>query len=380
MSVTIFWLSGLTIIYVYIAYYQFLRIFGAVVGRDIRPACMETSKYLDITIIVAAFNEEKHIKSRLENIFVLDYPMENLEVIVASDGSDDKTVEIAKMFPNVRVLDFKVNRGKASVHNESVREALSEIIVFTDAETEFKIDFLKVVNSYFNAYDYIGCVVGNLIYRSTGASVSESEGFYWSFEKRLRAAETKLGLLATSTGACMAVRKRLWRELTAIDDSDFTTPLDVILQGCRVVYAKEAIAFDVPPVSVKGEFRTRVRQTSKNLVGTLKRWGLRGFLKHPVVSFALVSHKFLRWMTLFLMLAVLVSNVMLVHDGLIYQIVLFLQVAFYGAAFVGLLGQIMDRRLPVVSTVFNFCVANLGMGAGVIKGLIGKAPASYKPH
>jgi len=124
MSVTIFWLSGLTIIYVYIAYYQFLRIFGAVVGRDIRPACMETSKYLDITIIVAAFNEEKHIKSRLENIFVLDYPMENLEVIVASDGSDDKTVEIAKMFPNVRDLDFKVNRGKASVHNESVREAL----------------------------------------------------------------------------------------------------------------------------------------------------------------------------------------------------------------------------------------------------------------
>jgi cellulose synthase/poly-beta-1,6-N-acetylglucosamine synthase-like glycosyltransferase len=375
MHSIIFWTSFICIIYVYLGYPCILYLWH----RLQKPGTLRALENFkpSISIIISAFNEESSIGNRLQNLLSLDYPREKLEILVASDGSIDRTATIARSFTGVKVLDFRENRGRARVQNDGVETATGEIIIFTDADTEFREDCLKNLVRPF-ADDDIGCTVGNMEYRITTEAMAKAEGFYWQCEKRLRKLEGQLGLLATATGACMAVRKKLWKALTPTDDCDFTTPLDVILQGYRVVYVEEALAFETPPKSIRAEFRTRVRQTSKNLVGTLRRWGFKGWLAHPLVSWGLLSHKILRWLTAFFMVALLASNLALSGEGIIYRIFIFGQFIFYGVAGLGLLAELGHKRLAVASTIFAFCVACLGMSFGVVKGLAGRAPSSYR--
>lgn len=374
-----FWSTIFLLFYTYIGYFVLLKIFANSISKKDEEYNNDNFFQPKVSVIIAAYNEEKVIARRIENLLEQDYPKDKMEIIVVSDGSIDRTVEIAKKYENrrVKVLDFKQNRGRAAVHNDAVKVANGDIVIFTDADTEFKKDFISQIIKYFKD-NSIGCVVGNLVYKVKQSSISHSEGFYWKFEKKLRKLESNLGLLATATGACMAVRKELWKDLTPIDDSDFTTPLDVIFQGFKVVYAPEAIAYDVPPSSIKGEFKTRVRQTSKNLVGTLRRWGFKGWVKHPFVSWSLLSHKILRWFTPFFMINLFITNLILVHKEGFYQEIFIMQIVFYTLAVCGLIGEIVKIRIPIAQTVFSFCVANIGIAIGVIKGLIGKAPTSYK--
>ena len=176
----------------------------------------------------------------------------------------------------------------------------------------------------------------------------------------------------------MAVRRSLWCDLNPIDDSDFTTPLDVILQGYRLAYAEDAIAYDMPPSSVKAEFRARIRQTSKNLIGTIARWGWQGCMQHPMVSLSILSHKILRWLTPLLMLSIMVSNLFLLRTDPIYGVLFVMQVSFYALALAGLLAGIFNRKIMIASPIFSFCVAAGGMAVGIIKGISGRAPAAYK--
>ena len=373
-----FWINVIIIVYVYLGFFCILEILTFVFKKRIfSNNKFKTQKYPFISVIIAAFNEEKNIQRRIENLLQQDYPEDKLEIIVASDGSTDRTVEIAKQFLGVKVLDFKENRGRAAIQNDGVKIAKGEVIVFTDSETEFKKNFLRRITEYF-FYEKVGCVVGNLVYQTQGTSISESEGFYWKLEKKLRRLESDLGILATATGACMAVRKNLWRDLTPIDDSDFTTPLDIILQGYRVVYTSDAIAYDIPPSSIMGELKARIRQTAKNLVGTLKHWGWQGWIKHPFVSWGLLSHKILRWLTPFFMIGAFISNLFILDKGIFYQLTFAGQVIFYLIAVIGMAGEFLKISIPIASTIFSFCIANIGMGIGVIKGLLGKAPAAYK--
>jgi len=331
----------------------------------------------DVSVILCVYDGENSVKARIDNLLHGGYPVQNMEIIVASDGSTDNTVKIAKQFDSVKVLDFKRNRGRAMSQNDGMNQASGEFVVFSDVDTVFDKNFIcEIVNCFSD--DKVGCVVGNLTYKTEGTAISESEGFYWKFEKKLRALESQVGILATATGACMAIRKELWRELTPIDDSDFTTPLDVVLQGYSVVYAPDAIAYDMPTSSVKGEMKTKIRQTSKNLVGTLKRWGWVNCFKHPVLSWGLLSHKILRWFTPFFMIGAFVSNLLLLDSRFLYQASMVGQAMFYFAAIIGLAGEIFEKKISFASTVFSFCVANLGMGIGVVRGAVGKAPAAYK--
>ncbi len=371
----LFLVCAFNLVYVYGWYMVILRLMLWVRGRKDRGRGSEKNEA--VSIIVAALNEEEKIGKRIENLIGLEYPRERIKIIVGSDGSTDKTADIAKSYARVMVLELREMKGRGAVQNEGVKAAKGQVVIFTDAETEFEKDCLVKMMRYFDDRS-IGCVVGNLIYRTDGGGISASERAYWRYEKKIREMESDLGILGTGTGACMAIRKELWRDLTPIDDVDFTSPLDVILQGYRVVYAPDVLAYDAPPSTVKEEVRTRIRQTSRNFLGTLKRWGWRGFLKHPIVSWGLLSHKVLRWLTPFFMCGAFVSNLFLLEEGLFFEVTFALQVGFYVVAVVGGLGEIVKKNIPIASTLFSFCVANIGMGLGVIKGLLGKAPASYR--
>ena len=138
-----FWISLISLIYVYFGYLGFLKLISIV--KKVRTC--DTAVYNDclpiVSVIVAAYNEEKSIGRRVKNLLEQDYPEKRIEIIVASDGSTDKTVEIAKQYEGVKVLDFKENKGRAAVQNDAVKLAKGDILVFTDATTEFEKSFIK---------------------------------------------------------------------------------------------------------------------------------------------------------------------------------------------------------------------------------------------
>lgn len=364
-----------SLIYAYVGYYVILfllsRIFG---GRRGGPTA--SSNPGKISIIIAAYNEEDNIAARIANLRATLTEPQEVEIIVASDGSTDGTVALARSFPEVKVLAYPERQGKAMVHNLAVPEAKGELILFTDAESEFVPGVIDQIRARF-ADPKVGCVVGNLVYKDLTTGIAASEGIYMRWERRLRELESDLGLLATGTGSCLAFRKKLWRPLGRTDDSDFITPLDVVLQGYRVVLAPEAVVYDRPPATGLGEFRSRIRQTSKNFVGTLKRWGFRGWLAHPLISWALVSHKFLRWLTIYFLLGAFIANIFLFPQGLIYRIMFTGQLGFYSLGLFGLLAEQSGKKIPGLAYIYSFCVAALGMGLGVLKGLAGQAPAAF---
>ncbi len=378
----IFWASFLLLFYTYVGYYILLWILIRIVRfKDNLQYKYEHENFFpSITIIVAVYNEQEVISKRIKNLLQIDYPKEMMEIIIASDGSTDGTVEKAKRFANqgVKVLDFKENRGKASVHNDSISVAKGEIIVLTDADSEFKKDFVKKIVLPFSD-PKVGCAVGNLVYRSHGSYVADAESLYYNkLELRLKDLENKLGILANGTGACMAIRKKLFKPLTPVDDTDTATVIDIILQGYRVVFVKDAIAYDIPPHSLRSELQVKIRGVSKTLMSISRRMNLKEWYKHPFLIWNLLSHRIFRYLTPYFMVAAFILNLCLLKEGLLYQIIFITQIAFYSLIVLGLVGECFRKGIPIASVAFSFSVALLGMMVGVAVAIMGKAPTSHK--
>ena len=101
----------------------------------------------DVTIIVTAYNEEKRIKEKLEDILALEYPKEKLQILVASDGSTDQTNAIVQDYDQkgIELLVIKGRRGKENAQKEAIKRAKGDVLVFTDVATKLAPDGLKEI-------------------------------------------------------------------------------------------------------------------------------------------------------------------------------------------------------------------------------------------
>lgn len=375
----LFWVCVLALLYIYFGYWLALELLGRLAhpGPEATPEkAAGEDRWPSVSVIVAAHNEESRICARIENLQALDYPAERMEILVASDGSTDGTVAAASAAENVEVLAFREWRGRAQVHNDAAARARGDILVFTDAGTRFERHFLAQLMAPFRD-PQVGCVVGRLVFHDSASAIGASEGAYWAWETRLRALESRLGILCLGTGAAMAARRGVYVSLRRNEDVDDVLPLEVAKRGGRVVFAEDAVASDEPNSSVERELRARVRMTSQSLAAIVHRWGASGFARHPLAGVALLSHKVLRWFTPFFLLGALVGAGLLAREGP-YGLAFALQLVFYAVAAVGLAAELgCTGRVRLASAAFSFCVANAAMGIGVLKGLVGRAPANY---
>ena len=367
--------SASILFYTWVGYPSFLFLLGHLrkypIGkRKITPT---------VSIIIAAHNEEKEIRDRVQNLLELDYPADLFEIFIASDGSIDRTVEIAKEFSDerVHVLEFPKQRGRALVHNDVVRLAKGDIIVFTDAATRFETSFLsEIVSNY--ADPRVGCANGVVDFQNRDAStVTRQRGLYWRYELWLRQAETDCGIFLCASGQCMSVRRDLFRLLqNATYDVDFMTPLDVVEAGSLVVQDSTAKATDLMFSSSRQELKAQARMVSRNLGGYSDRRFLVGPSRLVPYAWSLLSHKVLRWLTPFILLTALLSNILLSIRGHAV-LLLFLQLAFYAAAAIGWWRIELKRPASVFSGPFAFCLANLGFFLGVMKCLGNERITTY---
>jgi cellulose synthase/poly-beta-1,6-N-acetylglucosamine synthase-like glycosyltransferase len=380
----LFWFSAVLAVYPYTIFPLTLVLMRLVAaGHPSRHAVKETKPLQSsaFSMLVPAYNEGAHIVGKIEQTLpALALDPAN-EMIIVSDHSTDDTVAVAKSVahPQVRVLENAGGRGKAGATNYAVPFARNELLVQSDVGTRVPAETVAQVVDMLRQPG-VGCVNAETVFvNATGDTVAEAAGLYWKFEMWLRSIETTLNLYATSSGSCMAVRRSLFKDLPPAGDTDFTTPLDVVDAGYRCVHMSGCLAYDVMTPDAGAEFKTRVRMVAKNFAGTILRWRWRNIFRRPLHTWALYSHKVLRWLTPFFLLAAFVSNALLLEHGLLYEVIFPLQVAFYAAALLGWLGYRLGRKWPILLPVYAFVLANIAFFLGVLKSLAGGGPAFFVP-
>jgi len=364
ISVTVFWLSLGVVAYTYFLYPLILLILFAISQLrtdlrylfnrvDRRTSGVRQEELPAVTVVVPAFNEEKHLDAKLNNIRGLDYPKEKLQVIIVSDGSTDGTNEILKELkePYIESLVLNQRRGKANALNCGIERARHDLLVFSDASTMFEPDTVRKLVRHFRD-QFLGAVCGALRFHASAES-QQTEGVYWKYESALRLMESRLGATLNASGAVYALRRAAYSPLPdgAVLD-DLLIPMNARRLGYRVIYDPEAVATDFAAETIQGEFARRVRIAAGSFqaLPDLMRVRMGGF-----TGFCFFSHKLLRWVLPFFLMALMISNCFLVGRSF-YLCVAVLQGAVYLWALLGLAcyGRLKRVRYALVA---HFLVA-----------------------
>lgn len=330
----IFWIS-LTLI---ICVYFFYPIVLAVISIFYRKPIIKDDKeeyFPGVSFIMAAYNEEAHIERKIKNCLSLDYPANKLEIIIGSDGSDDRTNEIVQNYvkKGISVFLHPIRRGKMAVINDAVRNAKGEICIFTDVSELFDRDALKkLVRNFVDSI--IGAVTGHHIFNPSKTEIGKGTHLYWRYQRWIQGTESRLSTILSCDGTIYACRRHLFvppPEGTINDDK--AVPLGVVQQGYRVIFEPEAVARgDVLP-QTKAFFRQKVRgQAGMYQILWLSRsmfWP-----KKPMIWFTFMSHTVGPVMVPWLLLVLLLSNLALCLTYP-YNLIFLCQFIFYISSGIG---------------------------------------------
>ncbi|HXS72812.1 MAG TPA: glycosyltransferase family 2 protein [Rhodanobacteraceae bacterium] len=352
MSALVFWLAVALIGYAYVLYPLLVLALARRWGRTstYRPSTPS------LTVVIAAYNESARIAARVRDVFAQDYPADRLHVIVVDDGSTDGTARAADVGnPRLRVIALPRNGGKAAALAVAISVATTSIIAFADARQRFApLALRKLVEPF--ADPTVGAVSGELMIESARAGTGDI-GLYWRMEKMLRENEARLGWLHGVSGAIHALRRELAVAPppgTILDD--MYLPLNVVFAGYRVGMAREAIALDRASADSLEEFRRKLRTLAGNwqLLARLPR--LANPFANPVF-FAWFSHKFLRLIVPWALLAMLVASACASQHAF-YRGALIVQLAGYVGAAFALLRPRLGARVPLLRTIGSFAMLN----------------------
>jgi len=366
-----FWTSVALIAYTYLGYPLWLWI-----RSRWRCSPVRSAPYLPfVSIIMVVRNEEKFLPRKLRNLWGVNYPGESLEIVVVSDGSSDSTNQILSEHttsPRFRVIFNPQQQGKAAGLNAAMSSVRGEIVVFTDARQQIEPDAIRVLVENF-ADPEIGCASGELMLGDPETGEAEQGmGMYWRIEKAVRELESAVGSVVGATGAIYGVRRKL---LVNVPDEaildDVYIPMHVVRRGARVIFDPRARAWDSPDQGTAREFTRKVRTLSGNYqLLQLAPWLLTS--ANPL-RFQFVSHKVLRLVVPFALLATLLASFL--TPGVFYRGAVILQLAFYTLSFLGLahflrrgpLARVADaaRTFVLLNTAAAVAFANFAAGRKV---------------
>lgn len=371
-----FWSALALLAYTYVGYPLLIWAWSRIRPRPARRGHVEPA----VSILLAAHNEEGQVAARIQNLLDLDYPRDRLEILVASDGSGDTTLERATAFESARVhvFGFPQRRGKPAALNALASRAAGEVLVFTDARQRFERGTLSTLVASFADPD-VGAVSGELMLVADPdrGSVGEAVGLYWHYEKWIRRAESRVDSTVGATGAIYAVRRRLFRPLpedTLLDD--VLEPMCVVAQGHRVVFESAARAYDHAAATASQEFARKAR----TLAGVFQLFAHHPWVLHPLrnrLLFQTVSHKGLRLLTPLALVAALVANLPLLQSPF-YRFCLATQLAFYAAALAGHARRDHRDRSPFFSLPYLVCVLAWAAVVGFLRFARGRQAVTWE--
>jgi len=374
----VYWTAAALLLHTYLLYPLSLPVLS--LFFRVRPKKMGNPQRHKVSIIIAAYNEEKVIEEKIRNCFKLEIPRKHLEILVGSDGSTDKTEAIvAKYAPDVKLYSFKQRGGKASVLNQLVTRAQGDILVFCDANTMLLKNALQKLLTHFDNPE-VGCVCGRLVLQDSGTSaLGIGESIYWNLESEIKKAEGRMGIVIGANGAIYAIRKELYDRIPTdrkvMDDFYVTTR--VLARGRKAIYEPQAIGSEETSAEAYGEFfrKVRISQANFNLLG--RYFPLLNPLR-GLVAYGFFSHKFLRWIAPVLMVALFCSNAALLTHGPVYYGTFVAQVGLYFLAGLGYARNGKTRRSKLLLIPFYFVSMNVALALGMLKAIFQKDQGTWE--
>ena len=344
----LFWIGIGIVFYTYLGYGIVLYLMVKIKELFVKPRLPRLPETLpEATLLIAAYNEEAIVASKMVNCRQLDYPADKLRIVWVTDGSDgsnDNTNERLKEYPEVTVLYQPRRQGKTAALNRALPYVNTPYVIFTDANTMLNKGAIKEIIRQFND-PRVGCVAGEKrveIQAEQGATAGE--GIYWKYESALKRLDYRLYSAVGAAGELFAIRTSLFEQMppdTLLDD--FILSLRIAMRGYKIAYSKEAYALESASLNMREEEKRKVRISAGGLQSVWRLRGLLNIFRYGILSFQYISHRVLRWtLTPVVLFALLPLNLLLACTGhTLYTVILALQLAFY---LLGYLGYKMEKR------------------------------------
>lgn len=373
----IFFTSVAALFYVYAGYPLLVWLVSRLFPKQIKRGAFEPR----VTILITAYNEERDIRAKLENTLEIVYPKEKLEILVASDGSTDKTDQIVREFSarGVKLFRQEGRVGKTYTQNKAVEQSSGEIILFSDATTFYQKDVLRQMLPNF-ADAGVGCVAGKLIYvDDTKSAVGKGAQSYWNYETFLKESESRACSLIGASGCLYAVRKSAYREMYPEACSDFLIATIVYEQGLRTIFEPNAVCTEETNRRTDKEMRMRVRVISQTFTDLWRNRKMLNPFRSGFYAVELVSHKILRYAVPLFLILIFFSTAFLAFHSIFFLAVFLLQILFYAAAFAAWIFERGSVKPGVLAMPLYFVLANLASLIGFYKFLRGERYARWEP-
>jgi cellulose synthase/poly-beta-1,6-N-acetylglucosamine synthase-like glycosyltransferase len=326
----IFWIAVVAIAYTYAGYPLLLMLMSKLRGKPV----LRREFTPPVTVIIAAYNEERDLAEKLENTLALDYPKSKLDILVTSDCSTDRTDDIVRSFAprGVRLHRQAERLGKTAAQNAAVEKATGEVLLFSDATTHYRTDVLRRMVPSF-ADESVGCVTGNVIYsHDADSSVSHGTRSYWNYEFLLKKHESAVTSLIGVCGCMYAVRKSAYVPLYHEACSDFLMATMMVRQNLRAVYEPDAVCVEEPNKKGSKELAVRVRIITQPLADLWRNRDVLNPFRKGFYAIQLLSHKVMRYLVPLFLIALLITSAFLAFKNLFYAAVFIAQIGFYLAA------------------------------------------------
>ena len=377
MLETIYFALLVLVVYTYVGYPIIIIGLSKVFSRKRK---VDVNYEPSVTWVIPSYNEESIIAEKIKNLLEIDYPKSKLEVVVITDGSTDKTPDIAKQFEGIRVLHENKRAGKSAAENRAMKFVESEIVVFNDANTTVGSNALRELVKHY-ADPRVGGVSGakGIIVEEHDGAESKGEGLYWRYESAIKKADSDVNSLMGAAGELVSFRSELVQDLandTILDD--FMQSFFVLKQGFEMVYEPAARAEETSSTSIDEELKRKVRIAAGGWQSIVRLTFMFNLFERPIQTWMYLSHRVLRWSaTAFSLPFLLVLNLLLWNHGNVFQFLAVAQGLFYSIALIAHFAR--SRRLPgPVLAIYYFCVMNYAVLAGFKRFIFKTQKASWE--
>ena len=370
----LFWISLALILYTYIFYFILVVLASRITRKKPKNPALITD-WPAVTLVIAAYNEERFITEKLRNSLTLDYPVDKLTILVVTDGSTDSTPTLVQEFDTVLLFHEPERRGKIHAVDRIMKHINSPIVIFTDANTELNNQAIKnIVRHYEDAT--VGGVAGEkrVMSKTVDNASGAGEGLYWKYESRLKQADSDLYTVVGAAGELFSIRTALYDSPppdTLIED--FYLSMKIVAKGFRFVYEPDAYAMEGPSATTEDEWKRKVRISAGGLQAISRLTPLLNPFRFGLITFQYVSHRVLRWsLTPVALMTVFIANAILVRGSVFFQITFMLQSAFYLLAIAGYL--LRNKKIPIKGffVPYYFTMMNVSVFAGLLRLMKGK--------
>lgn len=368
LFVFLFWFGLFIVFYTYIGYgillYFLVRIKETVKKKAIHPLPVSLP---DVTLFIAAYNEEDIVRQKMENCRNLSYPANKLRIVWVTDGSDDHTNERLAAYEDVSIFFTPERKGKTAALNRGMQYVSTPYVVFTDANTMLNTEAIKEIVRYFSN-PKVGCVAGEKrVDTQSAQGATAGEGFYWKYESALKDLDDRLYSAVGAAGELFAIQTRLFEQMpsdTLLDD--FILSLRIAAKGYKIAYCKKAYATETASLNMKEEEKRKIRIAAGGLQSVWRLKGLFNIFRYGMLSFQYISHRVLRWTLTPLMLFLLLPvNLILALSGNPFYIgTLTLQLLFYVAAYAGYRMEQRNLRNKLLFIPYYFIFMNVNVIRG----------------